>query len=136
MKTIVLSLLLTIFMTGCFNNEPPKCSDDDVQETLKSIYTQVLENVQNSGNPFLAGFTKSLPQGIQSLSSIRPVAYDEAVKIRSCKAEALFDNNQTAAIEYTVQTNEENSDDFYVELNTEFLEGLMQQSIMQGIFNK
>jgi len=136
MRILLPSFLLVIFLSGCFNNNPPKCSDEKVQETVKGLYVQILQNVQNSGNPFLAGFTNSLPQNIKSLSSIRPVAYDEMIQMRTCKANALFENNQTLSIQYTIQTNEENGGDFYIELDTEFLEGLMQQNIMQGIFNK
>ena len=134
MKTLFIALFISIFVTGCFNNEPPKCSDKEVEVSVKKLYIQVLGNIKKSNNPFLLGFMQKLPQNIQSLSSIRAVAYEEKIKMRSCKAEAIFENNQTASIKFTIQTNEEN-DDFYVELDTEFLEGLMQESIMQGIFN-
>ena len=136
MKITFLTLLLAFLMTGCFNNEPPKCSDESVHVTLQDVYLQVLDNINDSGNPFLAGFSKNLPQNLMSLSSVRAVSYDEAVLLRSCKADALFDNGETVGINYTVQANEENSDEFYVELETEFLEGMMQKSMMQGIFNK
>jgi len=136
LKSLSVSFLIIFILSGCFNTQAPKCSDDAVQETLKDVYLKVLTNLQNSQNPFLAGFTQGLPKSIDTLSSIRAVSYDEAVKIRSCKADVSFDNNQTATLEYTVQLNEENNDEFYVELDTDFLEGLMQESIMQGIFNK
>ena len=69
------------------------------------------------------------------MNSVRAISYDEVVKLRTCRAEAVFDTNQTANIEFTVQLNEENSDEFYVDLDTEFVEGLMQQSLMQGMFD-
>jgi hypothetical protein len=64
------------------------------------------------------------------------VAYDEKVKMRSCKADVTFENNQTASVEYSVQMDEEDSENFYVELNTEFLQALMQESMMRNILNK
>ncbi|HEB7537062.1 TPA: hypothetical protein RZH73_000315 [Campylobacter coli] len=36
MKNIFLSLMLVLLFTGCFNNKP-KCDDEDVKLTLKSI---------------------------------------------------------------------------------------------------
>lgn len=132
-KTLISSSILALLLTGCINSEPPKCSDDNVKETLREIYAELFVNAQNN---FLAAFVQTLPKNIESISSIRPVAYDESVKLRSCKANVTFENNQSAAIEYTVQQDEENSEEYYVEMNTEFLEGLMQQSIMQNILNK
>lgn len=136
MKLVLPTILLTILMTGCFNTDAPKCSNDDVQETVKQVYENVLENAQNSDNIILAGFTKSLPTSITELSSFRAVAYDKSVKLRTCKADALFDTNQTIEISYTVQLDEEDSDQFYVELDTEFMETLMQQNIMREVFRK
>ena len=134
LKPLLASSLLAIMMQGCFTSEPPKCSDDDVKVTLNEVYGQLFTNSQQ--NIFLAAFMKNLPKNIDSFSSIRATAYDETVKMRSCKADVTFENNQTATIEYSVQLNEENSDEFYVELNPDFLEGLMQQSFMQGILSK
>lgn len=136
MKITAISLLFLIFLSGCFKHETPQCSDIKVQQSVKTLYIQILQNSQTAKNPFLAGFTNNLPQSIQSLSLIRSVSYDDELKIRTCKANALFDNNQSINIEYTIQINEKNSDDFYIELDTEFLEEMMQQNIMQGIFNQ
>lgn len=36
MKNILLSLMFVFLFTGCFNNKP-KCDDEDVKLTLKSI---------------------------------------------------------------------------------------------------
>ncbi|WP_193558638.1 hypothetical protein [Campylobacter jejuni] len=36
MKNILLSLMLVFLFAGCFNNKP-KCDDEDVKLTLKSI---------------------------------------------------------------------------------------------------
>ncbi|QOP40249.1 hypothetical protein [Sulfurimonas marina] len=136
MKIFIPTVLLALFMSGCFSDNAPKCSNEDVQDTVKQVYTNILDNAQNSNNLFLAGFTKSLPKAMVELSSFRAVAYDETVKLRSCKAEALFDTDQTMEISYTVQLDEQDSDQFYVELDTAFMETLMQQSIMQEVFNK
>jgi len=135
MKIITSVIFTSLFLTGCFS-EAPKCSDAEVKETLKSVYLQVLDNINSSNNMFLAGFASSLPKAIESIDSIRTVAYDEKIELRQCKADVRFDNNQTASISYSVQVNEENSDEFYVELDTEFVEGLMQSNMMNGFFNK
>lgn len=136
MKILFISLFLLIFMNGCFTHEIPTCSDAKVQKSVKTLYIQILQNVQDSGNPFLAGYTDNLPQTIESLSNIKTVSYDELIQLKRCTADALFENNQTLSIEYTIEINDESSDDLYIELNTEFLEGLMQQRIMEGVFNK
>lgn len=133
LKPLVATSLSLFLLTGCFTKEPPKCSDDDVKETLQGIYSDLIAKSQNN---FMAMFLQALPKEIDSFSSIRPVAYDEKVKIRTCKADVTFENNQTASIEYTVQLNEEENEEFYVELKTDFLEALVQQSIMQQMLNK
>ena len=136
MRIIISALLIALAMSGCFKSEAPKCSDADVQATVKSVYIQMLDNIHNSGNILLAGFSANLPAQMQELSSIRAIAYDDVVKLRSCKATASFDANQTVSIAYTVQLNEENSDEFYVELESDFVEALMQESLMNGIFDR
>lgn len=135
-KTIIIATLFGFFMSGCFSVDAPKCSDEDVEDTVKEIYLDVLKNAQDPNNSFLAAFTDGLPTAITKLSTQRAIAYDENVKLRSCKADALFDNNQTIEINYTVQLDEQDSDQFYVELDTEFLSTLMQQSMLQGIWKK
>ena len=132
-KTLLSASLLAITMQGCFSSEPPKCSDENVQETLKGVYAQLFTNQQNI---LLSALMQNLPKSIDSLASIRAVAYDEKVKMRSCKADVTFENNQTASVEYSVQMDEEDSENFYVELNTEFLQALMQESMMRNILNK
>ncbi|MFT7003918.1 MAG: hypothetical protein ACJAWW_001270 [Sulfurimonas sp.] len=134
MKTAIITLLMVMLMTGCFNSEAPKCSNKDVQETVKGLYTQLLDNT--SKNVLLSGLMGDLPKNITNMSSIRAVSYDETVKLRTCKADVQLDTNQSIQISYTVQLNEEDSDTFYVELDSGFLEGLVQKTMMKTIFNR
>jgi hypothetical protein len=134
MKTAIITLLVAMLMSGCFNSEAPKCSDKDVQNTVKDLYTQLLDNT--SKNILLSGLVGNLPKNITEISSIRAISYDKSVKLRTCKADAQLDSNQSMQISYTVQLNEEDSDTFYVELDSSFLEGLVQKSLMKNIFNK
>jgi len=131
-KNIIIAGATLFLLSGCFKQEAPKCSDKDVKNLVKSLYQDSLKQLSN--NPMAALFIGALPKEMTSLTSVRSVAYDEKVGLRSCKAEAHF-NNKTVNIKYTVQLNEENSDEFYVELDTAFLEGLIQQSMMQGILD-
>jgi hypothetical protein len=133
-KTIAMLFTVALFLSGCFENEAPKCSDPAVKGLVKNLYKESVQELAN--NPMAALFVGTLPKELHSLSAVRPVAYDEKVNLRSCKAEAHFDNNITANIQYTVQLSEENPEEFYVELDTTFMEGLMQQSMLQGIFEK
>jgi len=133
-RTMIVVAMTPFLLTGCFKSEAPKCSDPAVKSLVKNLYQDSLQKLQT--NPMAVIFIAALPKEIQSITAVRPVAYDEKVNLRSCKAEAHFDNNVTANIEYTVQLSEENPEEFYVELDTTFMEGLMQQSMMQGIFDK
>lgn len=118
-----------LLLSGCFN-ETVECSDESVQQTIEEIYVEQIQSGQN--NPLLATMTKNLPN-IDSIDAIRPASYDDAIKLRECKAVMHFDNGNKVDIAYSIQTNEENSDEFYVELDTTFLEGLLMSSIMQGL---
>lgn len=122
-------------MTGCFSTQAPKCSDEDVKITLNEIYTEHIETLKESGNPLLYMFISFIPSEMTSIESIRTAGYDEKIKMRSCKANVTFDNNQSAAIEYSIQLDEEDADNFYVEINTEFFEEMLKHSMMQNIMN-
>ena len=117
-----------LVLSGCFETQAPECSDEAVIETVKNIYTELPE--KNKDNPIAGMFMKTLPKSITSLDSIRPISYDENIKLRTCKAQATLENQQTIDLQYTVQTMEKDPDQFYVELNTDFLEGLLMNNIM------
>ena len=138
MKVKILTALLasSILLTGCFNTQAPKCSDNEVKELVKNIYAEWVFNLEASDNPMLAMFLSSLPKGIDTLDSARATSYDKEIKLRKCKADVTFDNNTNATLMYTVQINEEESDNFYVELDSDSLEAIMQQSMMSNIYNK
>jgi len=131
-KIIVVTLPILLLFSGCFSNEAPKCSDPAVKKMVKNLYEESLEEL--STNPMAIIFMQSLPKRMLSLSAVRPMAYDEKIHLRACKAKARFDNNISSDIEYSVQLSEENPKEFYVELDTTFMEGLMQQSMIQGVF--
>ncbi|MBU1927387.1 hypothetical protein KKG77_00130 [bacterium] len=128
MNKILLSAFVLFSLSGCFSSEPPKCSDEDVKDIVKSLYVEMIGNMKET--TYTAIFAAALPKEMLSIDSIRPVAYDEAVKMRSCKATAKLEGDKEINIEYTIQTNEENSDEYYVELGSDFVEGLMMQNIM------
>jgi len=47
-----------------------------------------------------------------------------------------MENNITIPIEYTVQLDEKNKEQFYVELKLDFLEDLAEQGMMNQFMNK
>ncbi|WP_456451761.1 hypothetical protein [Hydrogenimonas sp.] len=131
----LLAFAVALGMTGCFKSEAPQCSDPEVVKLVEQIYENQMQELQKS-NPLAAIFLATLPKKIVKIESARPVKYDENVKLRSCKGIAHFEDNRTANIEYTVQLDEKNSDQFYVELQMDFLEGLAQQNMMDMIMNE
>jgi hypothetical protein len=137
MKTLIATTLLasTLLLTGCFNTDAPKCSDKEVTDLVKNIYSDWVNNAEQSQNPMLAMFLNNLPKNITDISSARATSYDKEIKLRTCKADITFDNNATTSLMYTVQITEEDSENFYVELNSDSLEGIMQQSMMSNIYN-
>ena len=130
-STILLGSVVAVSFSGCLSSEAPKCSSDEAIESVKSLYIDMQENVKS--NPYAALFASSLPKEMTSIESIRPVSYDENIKMRSCKATAKLENGSEIDIEYTIQLNEENSDEYYVELSSSFLEALMMQNMMKSI---
>ena len=137
MKTIITSTLLasSLLLTGCFNTDTPKCSDAEVTGLVQEIYTGWVKNVENAQNPMLAMFLKNLPQKITDISSARATSYEKEIKLRTCKADIDFENNTTSTLVYTVQITEEDKENFYVELDSDSLETIMQQSMMSNFYN-
>lgn len=127
---VMLSVLL---LTGCFETKAPMCSDNDVAELVEEIYAEHVEELDND-NPMSAMYIDVLPKKIIKLDSARAVRYDKEVKLRECKAVAYFDNNQTQDIEYTVQLNEQDDTQFYVELDLSFVEDLVKAGLLQNVF--
>jgi len=135
-KKIVKLFLLAaplLALSGCLDSQAPECSDESVIETVKNIYTEIPE--KNKDNPIAGMLMKTLPKSITSLDSIRPISYDENVKLRTCKAQATLENDQIIDLQYTVQSVENDTDQFYVELNTDFIEGLLMTNIMKSTAN-
>jgi len=135
-KKITKAMVLTVpllMLAGCLNTETPECSDEDVVETVKNIYSEIPE--KNKDNPIAGMSAKTLPKSITALESIRAISYDENVKLRTCKSQVTFENGQTADLQFTVQSLEKNDGEFYVELDTGFIEGLMMQNIMKNSAN-
>lgn len=124
-----------MLLNGCFKTEAPKCSSDQVVEMAKDIYVNHMKDLE-SNNIFAQVFLTTVPKKILKIDSARPVAYDENIHIRSCKAQAYFEGNITVPIEYTVQLDEKNSDKIYVDLKMDFVEDMAQQGIMNQIMKK
>ncbi|WP_457597008.1 hypothetical protein [Hydrogenimonas sp.] len=121
-------------LTGCFKSEAPKCSDPEVVKLVEQIYAEQIAELQKN-NPLAGIFLAGLPKKMVSIESARPVKYDENIQLRSCKGVAHFDDNSSANIEYTVQLDEKNKNQFYVELKMDFLEGMAQRSMMDMMMN-
>jgi len=134
-KTNILALLILAVFTlnGCMEKEAPKCSTTEVKNTVKKIYSQQMEKMKD--NILMIAFMGTVPKTITSVDSIRAVAYDETVGLRSCKAEATLGEGLKSPIEYTVQLDEKNSNQFYVELQMDFIETLAQQGMMNKFMN-
>ncbi len=133
--TIVLMGVLALGMSGCMETkEVPSCADVQVEKMLKEIYAKHIKET-GSANIIAQMFLASVPKQILKLDSARAVAYDDKIMLRSCKAEATLEGNVTTAIEYSVQLDEKNKEQMYVELKLDFLEGLMQQGMMNQLMN-
>ncbi|MFA5232941.1 MAG: hypothetical protein WC390_00970 [Sulfurimonas sp.] len=124
-----LAVPFVLLLNGCFD-ETVKCSDEMVKETIKEIYTEQIQS--GASNPLLAAMSANFPNLI-SIESIRPISYNKEVKMRECKAVMHFENETTADLSYTIQTNEDNGDDYYIELDKAFLESLIMSSMMSGL---
>ena len=98
---------------------------------VKQLYSEI--PTKSNGNIFATAFLRQLPKNMTSVTSIRAVSYDENVKLRTCKAVALLDNNESVDISYTVQSDEKKSGKFYVELNHDFIQGLMMSSMFNNV---
>ena len=129
---MLISAMFTL--NGCFKTEAPKCSSPDVKNTLKGLYAQQMKKSEQ--NIFMQVMMTSVPKTMTKIDSARAVAYDENINLRSCKAEATLGKDMTATIEYTVQLDEKNNDQFYVELQMDFLENLAQQGMMNQFMNE
>lgn len=128
-----MGMAASIFMlNGCFKTEAPKCSSESVTGLVQEIYEKHMKSMEEE-NIFAQVLLGTVPKKIIQIDSARPVAYDENIHLRSCKAQAHFEHNTTAPIEYTVQLDEKNSDQIYVELKMDFVEDLAQKNMMNQI---
>ena len=129
-KIQVLALFAAMIMLqGCFEKEAPQCSDEAIITTVQELYAEHMQKNDNT-NILAQVLMASVPKKILSIHSARAVAYKENIHLRSCKAEAVMEGNITSSIEYTVQLDEKNDDQFYIELDMEFIETLAQQGMM------
>lgn len=138
--------VLVFMLAGCAEKDI-KCSDDDVRELVEEIYTKQIRGMDtkkiqkedvsllNFQNILLAGMLKKLSE-FDHISSIRAISYDDKVKLRRCKAIMHFKDETKTDFSYTVQIDEEDSDKFYVELDTEFLQSLLTQNMFKNIMDK
>jgi len=140
MRKFVIAALVLLLFTGCFKKEPPKCSDNDTIVTVQDIFAQNIEKVMQPFYALMQTKVKkmdlNLPHKIVTIKDARPQSYDEHVKRRVCKATAKFDNGLSAQITYSVQLDEQDSSKFYVELQSDFMEPLLQESIMQSFLQQ
>ncbi len=118
-----------LILNGCFNTEAPKCSDEKIEKMVKEIYADHVKTLSTE-NILAQLLLVTVPKKIVKLDAARPVSYDEKITLRSCKANATFETNITVPVEYTVQLDEKNKEQIYVELKLDFLEDLAQQGMM------
>ena len=130
----VLPAALVFAMTGCFDAEAPKCSDPKVVKLVQETYERELHDMLKA-NPLAGVVVAALPSKMTAVDSARPIEYDEKVKLRSCKGVARFDDNRTAEIAYTVQLDEKDDSKVYVELELDFMNGLVKEGMMKMILN-
>jgi len=130
---VAISILM---LTGCTDDTAPKCSDKDVKNTIKNIYKEWSNNINNSDNPMFYIFKGNIPNSIISFDSPRTMAYDEEIKLRTCKIGITLDDDTTAIFGYTVQLNEEDLSNFYVEIDEKSLEEIAQASLMKNLMKK
>ena len=119
-------------LSGCLQTEAPKCSDSDVTGLVEQIYAEHIEELKKD-NPMAAMYVEMVPKKIVKIDSARAMRYDKEVKLRECKAVAYFENNQSSDIEYTVQLDEQDESQFYVELDLDFLEDLLKSGLWKNI---
>ena len=132
--TPALFALSVLIFSGCFKNEPPKCSDPDVKKSVKKLYSDMEKKISQNPMAAMLGLFAGgslMPKEMVSLSNTRPIEYDEKIKLRKCKADARFDNNESVTVIYTVQLSEENPDEYYVELSSDFLEPMLKKNMMK-----
>lgn len=81
----------------------------------------------------LVMFKDTLPDNIVAISSTRAVSYDKEIKLRHCKADVSLDNDTSSSLLYSVQVDEEDTDNFYVELDSDSLGTIAQQATMRQL---
>ena len=121
-----------LMLNGCFKTEAPQCSSEEVTGMVQQIYGKHMKDM-GEDNILAQVLFATVPKKISKIDSARAVSYDENIHLRSCKAQAYFESNTTAPIEYTVQLDEKDSDQIYVELKMDFVEDLAQQGMMNQI---
>lgn len=137
MKRVQILGMATLMLTlnGCFETEAPECSSEQVTGMVQEIYEKQMKEM-GGDNILTQVLFATVPKKIIKVDTARPVAYDENIHLRSCKASATLEGNITSPIEYTVQLDEKNSDQIYVELKMDFVEDLAQQGIMNEVMKK
>jgi|TARA_R110002033_G_scaffold29007_5_gene65304 hypothetical protein len=131
-KKIIIPLLITLAISGCNNPfaSAPECSDKSVKDLVITLYGDIVK--QSKDNPLTNIFAQGIPSSLKSVNTARSTDYNKDILLRSCRAEGITDNGIEISIKYTVQFLKEEND-FMVELDSDFLEGLMQKSIMDTI---
>jgi len=135
-KTFMLTSLVGIIaFSGC-STDTPKCSDVRVKTKVINTYKKWKDELNNTKNPLFEIFLKGKIPNLLVLKNARAISYNKEIKLRECKAEAIFDNNQTWTIHYTVQNSEENPRDFYVEISKKSLDKVAKESIVESFFQQ
>ena len=107
----------------------PKCSDESVLSLLPELYGSMRKStIESAGWNDIVLVSVGLPQSIERIEMARSTGYKSSIKLRSCNANAIFAvNNQkeiTVNISYSVQLSEQNSEEFFVILEPDFISTL------------
>jgi len=130
----------SVLITGCGDTniskkEAPLCSDTKIIDTLKKTYYERVQKIKkNPGRGITTRiFVMAVPEKMIDITSARSVEYKENINLRSCKAKVFMGKDITLPVEYTVQADEKNSEQIYVDLNMNFLQGTVQPSILKRL---
>lgn len=109
---LALVMAVIMFFSGCFINETPKCSHDDVYDKMLDLYTLEQKKAIYPDADFPA---------IISLESFRTISHDDKVGRWECKAIVNFEKDISGEIEYAIQKSEDGNN-FFVETENSFVD--------------
>lgn len=102
MKKIILILVSSVFLSGCFS-ELPLCDDSEVHKTLDSIITDNLKELDPSIK-------------FVSANNIKESGFNKDKEIRVCKADIVISNGEETQLIYNIHWQNKKKGMFWVEI--------------------